>query len=263
MTSSIYAGDIKVIAQFFLISLALTYNLFSPLAPSRLTGNGFIKLISNLSIGSLVISLIIALTSKASLSDTQFIFPAIASVLFILTTLFHKDEKSILMWIIYFLINLLLGFTIYKFFALLSLVPFIFLLSSSLLLGIITYAMTLGHWYLVVPKLSEKPLVKAALLTWIILFIKICWSTYTYFQHADYFEAGSELGSGYLFNMVLLTMRVSFGYLVILLMSYFNWRLVNMRSIQSSTGVLYAMTFFVFTGELISSYLYFNYGLFL
>jgi hypothetical protein len=62
---------------------------------------------------------------------------------------------------------------------------------------------------------------------------------------------------------MLLTMRVSFGYLVILGMSFFNWKLLKLRSIQSSTGILYAMTFFVFIGELVSTYIFFNYGLYI
>lgn len=256
-------GDIKTIAQFFLISLALCFNLFSPLASSKLTGNGFIKLISNLSIGSLVIYLITTLVNGASFFSLEVTLASAASVLFILNTLFHRDDKSILMWLIYFFTNILLITLIYKYFSQSELKTFFFLMSSAFLTGIITYAMTLGHWYLVVPKLSEKPLVKAALVTWVILFIKVLWSSYSLSFHLDFFEEGTTLGSGYAFNWVMLLMRVLFGYVVIAGMSYFNWRLVRMRSIQSSTGVLYAMTFFVFIGELISSFLFFYYGLFI
>ena len=121
--------------------------------------------------------------------------------------------------------------------------------------------MILGHWYLVVPKLSEKPLKVAAILTWVVLAIKIISSSMTISKHFDFFEEQTSLGSGYAFNWLLLTMRVSFGYVVITGMSLFNWKLVKMRSIQSSTGILYAMTFFIFIGELISTYIFFNFGL--
>ena len=123
--------------------------------------------------------------------------------------------------------------------------------------------MLLGHWYLVVPKLSAHPLKIAAVITWIILAVKIIWSAYTLYSHYDFFEEQTQLGAGYAFNWMLLTMRVSFGYLVILGMSIFNWKLLQLRSIQSSTGILYAMTFFVFIGEMVSTYIYFNYGLFI
>jgi hypothetical protein len=123
--------------------------------------------------------------------------------------------------------------------------------------------MILGHWYLVVPKLSEKPLKIAALFTWAILAIKIIWSSYSLYNNYAFFEEQTQLGAGYAFNWMLLSMRVSFGYLVILGMSFFNWKLLKLRSIQSSTGILYAMTFFVFIGELVSTYIFFNYGLYI
>jgi hypothetical protein len=115
--------------------------------------------------------------------------------------------------------------------------------------------MTLGHWYLVVPKLSEKPLKTAAIITWIILFIKIGIMLFSLLTNREFFENADA------FLSVIVLMRILFGYVVILAMSIFNWKLVKLRSIQSSTGILYAMTFFVFMGELISTYLYFHYGL--
>jgi len=131
----------------------------------------------------------------------------------------------------------------------------VFLFSSATFLGIITYAMTLGHWYLVVPKLSEKPLKIAAIITWIIFAIKILIMIFTLLNNKDFFENADA------FSSIIVIMRITFGYVAILAMSFFNWKLVNLRSIQSSTGILYAMTFFVFIGELISAYLYFNNGL--
>jgi hypothetical protein len=254
--------NIKSIAEFFLISLGLTFTLFSPIAKSTLTGNGFIKLISNLSIGALIISLIINLVSGGQILTHLNLLKILSIISLILISLFHKDQKSILMWVLYSIIITTLTYHIFQT-AQMNVINFSFLMSSSLFLGVITYAMVLGHWYLVVPKLSEKPLATAALITWIILALKIFISTKSILGNLDFFAENTSLGSGYAFNWVLLLMRVLFGYVVILGMSIFNWRLVKMRSIQSSTGVLYAMTFFVFIGELISSYMFFNYGLFI
>jgi hypothetical protein len=251
--------NVKIIADFFLVSLAWSFILFSPIASSKLTGNGFIKLISNLSIGSLVISVIMSLLSHIAFSSPFLYLKIIALVSLVMTTLFHRDDKSPLMWLLYLIVVNSLGVDLYLFAPQIS--NSLFLVSSSLLLGIITYAMVLGHWYLVVPKLSERPLLIAALITWIVLALKIAFSAHSIYKHYDFFESQTTLGAGYAFNWLLLTMRVSFGYLVILGMSIFNWKLVRIRSIQSSTGILYAMTFFVFVGELISTYLFFNYGL--
>ncbi len=259
--NSVMEGNVKIIADFFLVSIAFCYNLFSPLASSQLTGNGFIKLISNLSIGALLLSLSLTLTGDSAFMQLPLILKSIAVVSVILISVFHKDQKSWLMWLLNFIIFICLTLFIYIFLANANVIHFLFLISSSLLLGCITYAMTLGHWYLVVPKLSEKPLIKAAMITWGILFFKIIFSSYETYLKWDFFTEGTSLGSGFAFNWLLLLMRTLFGYVVILGMSYFNFRLVKMRSIQSSTGILYAMTFFVFIGELISSYLFFYFGL--
>ncbi len=254
-------GNVKTIAEFFLTSLAWTFTLFSPVASSKLTGNGLIKLLSNLSIGSLAITLIITFMSGGNILSLSLYLKLASLVALVATTLFHRDEKSIFMWAMYAIVVLALGTHIVLFSPVLM--NALFLISSALLLGIITYAMVLGHWYLVVPKLSEHPLKIAAVITWIILAVKIAWSLFTTYKHLDFFEEQTTLGAGYAFNNLLLLMRMLFGYVVILGMSLFNWRLVKMRSIQSSTGILYAMTFFIFIGELISTYIFFNFGLYI
>lgn len=252
-------ANVKTIAEFFLLSIAWTLTLFSPIAPSKLTGNGFMKLISNISIGALVITLIMSFVSSETLFSLPLYLKLAALIALVSTTLFHRDDKTPFMWAMYAVVVLSLGMHIVLFSP--SSLDALFLLSSALLLGVITYSMTLGHWYLVVPKLSEQPLKIAAMITWIILGLKIVFSLLSTYKHFDFFEEQTTLGSGYAFNWLLLSMRMSFGYLVILGMSLFNWKLVKMRSIQSSTGILYAMTFFIFIGELVSTFIFFNFGL--
>ena len=80
------------------------------------------------------------------------------------------------------------------------------------------------------------------------------------FKDAGFFLEGSRLGAGYMFNWIILTMRMVWGY------HYWDHELFymascKMRSIQSATGVLYVMTFFVFVGELISAYFFHKYGM--
>ncbi|MDO9183697.1 MAG: hypothetical protein Q7U04_14885 [Bacteriovorax sp.] len=253
--------NIKGIAEFFLISVAWTLTLFSPIASSKLTGNGFIKLLTNVSIGSLVLAMVISFLSQESLWSLPLVLKLTSLSALVATTLFHRDEKSAFMWILYGVIVLSLGLHIVDFSP--ELFNASFLISSALLLGIILYSMLLGHWYLVVPKLSEFPLKVAAIILWIILGLKISFSLWATYNHLDFFDQQTNLGAGYAFNWLLLSMRMSFGYIVILGMSLFNWKLVSMRSIQSSTGILYAMTFFIFIGELVSTYIFFNFGLYI
>lgn len=256
-----HVTDVKTIAEFFLISIAWTLTLFSPIASSKLTGNGFIKLLSNVSIGSLAITLLISFLNLGFNLNLALGLKLIALTALVAITLFHRDEKSFFMWILYSLIVASLGLHLIIFAPIL--LKSLFLISSALLLGIILYSMLLGHWYLVVPKLSEKPLKIAAVILWLVLVPKIIFSCLSVYQNLSFFDQMTTLGAGYAFNWLLLSMRMAFGYLVILGMSLFNWKLVTMRSIQSSTGILYAMTFFVFIGEIVSTYIFFNFGLFI
>ena len=254
--------SIKTIADFFLLSVAWSLVLFSPIASSKLTGAGLIKLLTNTAIGSLVISMVIQAISPLGMLNLIFALKFLALIGFIIITTLHQDEKSNLMWAVYGALSILFTYLICDLVNF-QLAPSMFLISAGLLLGAITYSMLLGHWYLVVPKLSAQPLKMAAIFTWIILALKIVWSGYSIYKNYDFFEEQTQLGAGYAFNWMLLTMRVSFGYLVILGMSLFNWKLLQLRSIQSSTGILYAMTFFVFVGELVSTFIFFNYGLYI
>jgi hypothetical protein len=253
--------SVKTIAEFFLISVAWTLTLFSPIASTKLTGNGLIKLLTNVAIGSLVIAMIIAFLSGQSLGSYPIILKLISLSALVTISLYHRDDKSLFMWGLYSAIVLALGYHIVLFSPVL--LNAMFLLSSALLLGIILYSMLLGHWYLVVPKLSEKPLKIAAIILWVILFVKIILSLFSTYNHLYFFDLQTNLGAGYAFNWMLLSMRFLFGYVVILGMSLFNWKLVSMRSIQSSTGILYSMTFFIFIGELVSTYIFFNFGLYI
>lgn len=244
---------LKLIADFFLLSLGGSLVAFSPVAASNMTGVGFIKLIVNLAIGCLVLSLLVYGIEPLRI---------LTFFLLVIMSYFHRDDKTLIMWILTGLIGGLFFYFLGRHVHF-SIKQFLFLLSSALLLGAISYSMVLGHWYLVVPKLSEKPLKILSLIVWFLLFLKILWSSYSVYQNLDFFESGTEFGGGYAFNWMLLLMRTAFGYLVILAMSIFNWKLLKLRSIQSSTGVLYAMTFFVFVGELVSTYMFFQYGLYI
>jgi hypothetical protein len=126
-----------------------------------------------------------------------------------------------------------------------------------MILRLITFSMTLGHWYLVNPKLSEKPLKITIYILWSLLLFKIIFSAVSFMGNKDQLELTNS------FVFIIFSMRMLWGYLIIGLLSYFTYRLIKMRSIQSATGILYVMTFFVLMGELISNYFYFKYGIYL
>jgi hypothetical protein len=137
-----------------------------------------------------------------------------------------------------------------------------FFFYSSALLGISNFAMILGHYYLVVPKLTEEPLIYCLYIFWMILFLRLMSSLVTVFTSGvPYLVEGSELGDGFTYNWLFLSMRYLWGYLAPLILSFFTLRLCKLRSIQSATGVLYIIEFFVIVGELISIYLMAKHGL--
>lgn len=250
-----------MVTETFLFTLALGMGLFTPIANSKLTGNGFIKLITSIAIVPLFISTVLNLTYAA-----PFTLPAllhyIPMVCMILVRSLHKDEKSAFMWLLYLIQNgcllVLLFWTFNHHWP-----TYLYFLSSMGMIGIISYAMILAHYYLVVPNLTVRPLLIANIILWIILVVKIAQAGVFTYDNLDFFELGTSKGAGYSFNWLMLLMRGGWGYLVIGIMSVFNWKLVKLHSTQSATGMLYAMTFFVIIGELCAQYMYFSYGMFL
>ena len=250
--------SIKTVAEFFLLSLATGMWVFTIFINPKETGSGYVRLASSVAAVSLTISAILNYWSKGIILP-QFAINIVAIFLLVWGYINPREERGALGWGQYFLLSALLVLQCFLFHGDAS--TFLFFLTSTLLMGSIVFAMVLGHWYLVVPKLSEKPLLRLTQFSWLMLAIKLTLAGLFMSNHPEYFEFGASKGAGYSFNWMMLTMRVGWGYLVILVMSYFGYRLIKMRSIQSATGILYAMTFFILAGELVASYLFYAYGM--
>ena len=241
--------------SYFLLSISLGLSLFSVLVRPSSTGPGFIKLINNVNIASLMLLLVL------EHSTPYLIATGVVVASLIIGPLLAESRGSKIYPLNFIVQNGGIFYLVYSFLGKDFNYSNFYLLSGMGYLGIITYAMILGHWYLVVPKLSEWHLKKALILFWIILPLKLSLLTLAYFSNESLFISGSNGAMGYMFNWIMLLMRLGWGYLVIAVMGYYTWRLTNMRSIQSATGVLYVMTFFVFIGELIAGYCHFKYGI--
>ena len=246
---------ISEISLYFLLSVSLGLSLFSILVNPKHTGAGFIKLINNVNIGSLMIVLLIGGVK----TYLPMLGPGILFLAF--TPLFSEGEKKSFYPLFY------LGSVGCVLYSILTFGKFnfnydlLYLFSGMSFLGVITYAMILGHWYLVVPGLSENHLKKALVAFWWIISLKIGLFSYEVFTNANLLQSGTTEAMGYMFNWIMFLMRFGWGYLIIFIMGIYTWRLTKMRSIQSATGVLYVMTFFVFIGELIAGYYHFKYGI--
>jgi hypothetical protein len=251
----------QIITYFFLLSLAFGTQLLAPVVSTKLTGVGFYKLGTSIVMACLVLAFGVDLFMLPEVTAIEKWCYGILIFTNAITYMFHKDDKSLLMWALY--IVQIITFTVLTFHVFAFNPNWInFFLSSMLLLGISNFAMILGHYYLVVPKLSEEPLIYCLYIFWTAIFLKIVSSLAIVFSVGrPYLEEGTLLGDGYMYNWLFVSMRYLWGYAAPLILSFFTFRLCKLRSTQSATGVLYIVEFFVIVGELISVYLMAKHGL--
>jgi hypothetical protein len=130
-------------------------------------------------------------------------------------------------------------------------------LAGALALGAALAGLSLGHWYLVSPGLSVRPLVHitflclGALITQAVLLPLLL---FTPGPRADRIEA---LFGEYL---VFFGVRVVFGLVVPLATTVMTWRTARIRSLDSATGLLYIVSALVLAGEIAARTLFFLTG---
>jgi hypothetical protein len=251
----------QIIAHTFILTLAFGTQLLTPVVSTRLTGVGFFKLSTSIVLASLVIAFGLGYFMLPPM-DT---WAGCGFLVLILTHglayVFHKDQKHWSMWLLYG-IQLLVFCSLVFYLYLPNAAWITFFFFTALLLGISNFAMILGHYYLVVPKLSEEPLIYCLYIFWAVLFLRIILSLSLLLTAATpYLTEGSIQGDGYMYNWLFISMRYLWGYGAPLVLSFFTFRLCRLRSIQSATGVLYIIEFFVIVGELIGIYLMAKHGL--
>ncbi len=129
--------------------------------------------------------------------------------------------------------------------------------SSALVLGAVTLAMMLGHWYLVTPKLSIEPLKRYSamyilLTAWIALELALTYTLYVGFGAQPATPGGSQLIHE---EIIFVLFRVIWGLAAPLGFAYWIWNTVKMKSTQSATGILYAAMVCTLIGEGMGLYL--------
>ena len=236
-----------VTAELFLLSLGMGIGGFSFLVDSRKTGTGLIKVVSAVCIAALLAAWITHLffTSHWYGGKT---FLYIASLLAHLAVFYwHREDRSFFAWGCFVQCILSSLAILWLSVGDKGILDFLFVASGACLLGCVAYAMLLGHWYLVTPKLSERPLKVLLFVLWGTLLVKLS---------LEFLVLGSGPVASDLFNKMAWAMRLGWGYFMLGILSYFAYRLVAMRSIQSATGLFYIMVFSSFIGELISIHLF-------
>ncbi|GEM_PF-309019 len=251
----------QICIHFFLLSLAFGTQFFAPVVSTSLTGVGFYKLGTSIVLGSLVMAFGVDYFMAPGLTPLEWWCYGILVFSNLLGSVAHRDDKTLFMWGLYILQVITFSVLVFHVFAF-DPIWIMFFFMSMCLLGMSNFAMSLGHYYLVVPHLSVEPLIYCLYILWISFFLKIMSSLAVFFSVGKpYFAEGSLLGDGYMYNWLFLSMRYLWGYVAPVILSFFTYRLCRLRSTQSATGVLYIVEFFVIVGELISVYLMAKHGL--
>ena len=135
-------------------------------------------------------------------------------------------------------------------------------LSAGILLGSVSIAMLLGHWYLVIPALSMRHLRRfvyflAGCIAWRLASGVIALASSRSAPALEGASAWSIAGgvAGFYFWQ-----RMGIGLLAPAVLAWLVYRTVKIGSTQSATGLLYVMMVFVLVGEMISRYLYMSLG---
>jgi hypothetical protein len=122
------------------------------------------------------------------------------------------------------------------------------IISGGFVLGLVTTAMLLGHWYLNTPTMRLDPLKRLLLLLAGAIVMRMILSGIGGGLEASRLSATSAgISTSWL---LFIALRWFAGLLMPLLLTYLTWQTLKIPNTQSATGILYAGVIVVFIGEL-------------
>jgi len=120
-------------------------------------------------------------------------------------------------------------------------------ITGGLLLGLVTTAMLLGHWYLNTPTMKLEPLKRLIVLLGAAIALRVGVSaTGGWLEVAAHSASGGLPESWWLFVLL----RWLAGVAGVLVMAVMTWQTLKIPNTQSATGILYAGVILAFIGEL-------------
>jgi hypothetical protein len=125
-------------------------------------------------------------------------------------------------------------------------------LVGTLVLGLASEAMILGHSYLVSPKLPGRPLQELTFLLLVILAVQGALLIVNASIPAREVPESTALLAGGLGSNPAFWLRVGVGLLFPLALAYMAWQSSRERAMMSATGLLYIAVGAVFVGELLA-----------
>jgi hypothetical protein len=130
-------------------------------------------------------------------------------------------------------------------------------LAGAMALGSAVTGLSLGHWYLVAPTLSTRPLVRVIFLCLGALVAQTLLLAPLLLLPAP---PGRPLDPLLQQFALFFGVRVFFGLAVPLVAAVMTWRTARIRSLDSATGLLYVLAALVLAGEIDARTLYFLSG---
>lgn len=122
--------------------------------------------------------------------------------------------------------------------------------ASSVAIGASMTGMLLGHWYLVAPMLSSRPLLR---LTWLFLAALVAQAAILFWLLGGT-NVLAQLGQ---MAWLMVGMRAAFGIVFPLVMAAFVWYSCRIRAMRTATGILYLAVGCVLMGDVTAKVLYF------
>jgi hypothetical protein len=131
-------------------------------------------------------------------------------------------------------------------------------LAGAMALGSALAGLSLGHWYLVSPTLSIRPLIQLTFVCLWALIAQLVLLPLLLLLPGSPADRLQALFSEY---SLFLLVRVIFGLLVPLPAIVMTWRTARIRSLDSATGLLYIVAALILAGEIAARTLFFQTGI--
>jgi hypothetical protein len=131
-------------------------------------------------------------------------------------------------------------------------------LLSALTIGTVTTAMLLGHWYLVVPNLSTRPLFSLLAMLGVGILLQAALAAGSLMLlagHAGVATRHDVVVGGFSLSF---WMHVGAGLLLPLLVTGLALQSTRMRSLMSATGLLYVAVLLILVGQVTGKIVFFN-----
>ena len=119
-------------------------------------------------------------------------------------------------------------------------------------------AVVLAHWYLVTPKISERPLIITTQLLMLVLTIQLLLFGVWAAAGIPDFEPFEILSGD---NLVFVWLRLVVGLVAPLVLTWMAWRTAITRSMESATGLLYIEFALVMASTIVAAALLFGEGM--